>query len=59
MVGVYSPVGVKRVMLMSALGRMVNVGLDDSEVEECGVIELRKIGHSSMAFERVLRRIGR
>ena len=59
MVGVYSPLGVDSAMLISALGRMVSVGLDVSEVEVWGVIELRKIGHSSMAFERVLRRIGR
>lgn len=59
MVGVYSPLGVDSAMLISALGRMVSVGLDDSEGEDRGVIELRKIGHSSIAFERVLRRIGR
>ena len=27
---------------MSAAGRMVSVGLDDSEFEECGAIGLRK-----------------
>jgi len=33
MVGVYSPLGVDNAMLISALGRMVSVGLNDSEVE--------------------------
>jgi hypothetical protein len=37
--------------------RMVSVDLDDSEVEDYGVIELQKIGHSSMTFERALRRM--
>jgi len=46
-------------MLISVFGRMVSVGLDDEEVEIWRVIELRKIGHSSMAFERVLMRIGK
>ena len=62
MVGVYSLLGVDNAMLISALGRMVSVGLYDSGVgdeEDWGVIELRNMGHSSMAFDRVLRRIGR
>lgn len=55
--------GVERAMLMSALGRIVKVGLEvdveeESEGEE-GVMEERKRGHSSMALERVLRRMGR
>ena len=58
-VRVYSPLGVESAILISALGRMVSVGLDGSEVEDCGVVELQKIGHLSMPFERVLRRMGR
>jgi len=60
MVGAYSPLGVDNAMLISAWGRMVSVGLEEVAVkEDWGVIELRKMGHSSMAFDRVLRRIGR
>lgn len=56
-VGVYRPVGVERATLISAFGRTVSVGL--SEDAHGGVIEERKRGHSSMAFERVFRRTGR
>lgn len=58
MVGVYSPVGVESAMLMSACGRRVSVGLSPDSVEE-GVMEERNRGHSAMALERVLSRIGR
>lgn len=54
--GVYSPVGVDKAMLMSAEGRIVSDGFGESG--KC-VMELRKIGHSSIAFERVLRRMGK
>ena len=50
MVEVYSPLGVDSAMLISAFVRMVSVGLDDSKVDDCGVIELWKIGHSSHGF---------
>ena len=55
----YSPLGIDNAILISALGRMVSVGLEGSDEEVWGVIELRKMGHSSIAFDRVLRRIGR
>lgn len=56
----YRPVGVDRAMLMSACGRSVRVGFDDSAGDEdWGVMEERKSGHSTMAFESVLRRMGR
>lgn len=55
-VGVYRPVGVESATLMSAAGRMVSEGLGESgEV----IMELRKMGHSIMALERVFRRMGR
>ena len=45
---------------MSACGRSVRVGLsEDAEEDDVGVIEERKIGHSSIAFDSVLRRMGR
>ena len=44
-----------RAMEMSACGRRVKVGLEAEE----GVMEERKSGHSSIARERVFRRIGR
>lgn len=56
MVGVYRPVGVDSAMLMSAVGRIVSEGL--SELGE-NVMELRKMGHSSIAFDSILRRMGR
>jgi len=56
-VGVYSPVGVDKAMLISACGRTVRVGLPESD--EVGVIDDRRRGHSIIAFESVLRRIGR
>lgn len=49
--------GVESAILMSELGRMVSVGL--AEGSEEGVMEERKRGHSSIALERVLRRMGR
>jgi len=58
-VRVYSPLGMDNAMLISALGRMVSVGLEGADEEVWGVIELRKMGLSSIAFDRVLRRIGR
>ena len=45
-----------RAILMSALGRMVSVGLDSLHA---GVIEERKRGHSSIAFDSDFRKIGR
>jgi hypothetical protein len=45
-----SPVSVDRVMPISALGRMVSVCLNGSEMEGCGVIELQKIGHLSIVL---------
>lgn len=57
-VGVYSPVDVDNAMLMSACGRRVSVGLLPSELLP-GVIEERKRGQECIAFERVLRRMGR
>lgn len=45
-------------MLMSAEGRMVRVGFAVGSLVP-GVMELRRSGHSIMALERVLRRIGR
>jgi len=45
-------------MLISECGRKVNVGLLSFEALP-GVIEERKSGQECMAFERVLRRIGR
>lgn len=53
----YNPVGVDKAILISAFGRTVRVGLSEVEVE--GVMEDRKSGHSSMAFDNVFRRIGR
>ena len=41
---------------MSAVDRIVKEGLGESGER---VMELRKIGHSCMALDRVLRRIGR
>lgn len=47
-------------MLMSAWGRRVRVGLSvEEEGVGVGVMEERKRGHSDMAFESVLRRMGR
>jgi hypothetical protein len=51
-------------MDMSACGRTVRVGFAfdcelSVEVEVDGVMEERKRGHWCIAFERVLRRIGR
>lgn len=43
-------------MFMSVVGRMVSEGFDSSVA---GVMEERKRGHSSMAFESVFRKIGR
>ena len=57
-VGVYSPVAVDSAMLMSEYGRKVSVGLLPFEALP-GVIEERKSGQASIAFERVLRRMGR
>ena len=56
-VGVYNPVWVESAILISAWGRMVRVGLDVSD--EDGVMELLKRGHSIMAFDKVLSRMGR
>lgn len=59
-VGVYRPVGVERAMLMSAWGRMVIVGLVlGGREDDVGVMEDRKSGHSTIALERVFRRMGR
>ena len=57
-VGVYSPVGVDSAKFISAPCRTLNVGLPlaPSAGEE---MELRRRGHSIMALERVLRRMGR
>lgn len=65
-VGVYSPVGVESASAMSALGRTVSVGLgfppppppSPPEVEE-GVMLDRRRGHSIIALESVLSRMGR
>lgn len=64
-VGVYRPVGVDNATVISAFGRMVSVGFEESdddgievEIDE-GVMELRNTGHSIMAFERVLMRMGK
>jgi hypothetical protein len=48
-------------MEISACGRTVRVGfgIDWDVSVEVGVIEDRKMGHCSIAFERVLRRTGR
>lgn len=58
-VGVYSPVGVDNAMLMSVCGRRVRVGLSEGEEDEVGVMDERKSGQSSIAFESVFKRIGR
>jgi hypothetical protein len=59
-VGVYSPVGVESAMHISECGRMVSVGLLPFGFETLpGVIEERKSGQECIAFERVLRRMGR
>jgi hypothetical protein len=57
-------VGVERAMEMSACGRIVRVGLAfDWELSAAadgdGVMEERKRGHWCIAFESVLRRIGK
>ena len=56
-VGVYKPVGVDNAMEMSAWGRTVRVGFASGAV--FGMMVERKIGHSSIARERVFRRMGR
>lgn len=56
-VGVYSPVGVDSAILISACGRIVNVGLEVGD--ELGVMEARKSGHSSMDLDSVLSKMGR
>jgi hypothetical protein len=56
-VGEYNPVCVESAILISACGRMVRVGLDVSD--EDGVMELLKRGHSIIAFDKVLSRMGR
>lgn len=58
-VGMYKPVGVDNAMLMSVCGRSVSVGFSDADGADADVIEERKRGHSSIAFERVLRKRGR
>ena len=54
----YSPVGVDSAMHISECGRRVRVGLLPLETLP-GVIEERKSGQECIAFERVLRRMGR
>ena len=58
-VGVYSPVGVESAMHISECGRRVIVGLLPLFETPPGVIEERKSGQECIAFERVLRRMGR
>ena len=52
-------VSVERAMLISAWGRILSVGFDEAVDSVVGVIEALKRGHSSIALESVLRRIGR
>ena len=58
-VGVYSPVGVESAMHISECARRVIVGLLPLFETLPGVIEERKSGQECIAFERVLRRMGR
>ena len=55
--------GVESAILMSAWGRTVSVGFGEGVVElgvpVVGVMDERKRGHSSIARESVLRRIGK
>lgn len=52
--------GVDSATLMSAWGRIVRVGLAEGDASAAiGVIEDRRRGHSSMALDRVFRRMGR
>lgn len=55
----YKPLGVERAILISAWGRRVIVGFSPELGDQVGVIDERKRGHSSIAFESVFRRIGR
>jgi len=61
-VGVYRPVGVDKAIEISAPGRIVSVGFgggDEEDGDIWGVIEERNKGHSAIALESVLSRIGR
>lgn len=55
----YRPVGVESAMLISECGRRVSVGFSEDDADHDGVMEERKSGHSTIAFESVFRRIGR
>ena len=63
-VGVYRPVGADSARAISACGRRVKVGFcccwsGPGDAAVVGVIDDRKMGHSTIAFESVLRRMGR
>jgi len=55
---VYNPVGVDNAIDISACGRIVKVGFA-VESAGVGVIDARRSGHSFIALERVLSRMGR